>query len=140
MTPPVDLTDVPAVTAEALLVPMREAISRGRGLALLTGLDESTIRALEAEIWQSFSCDPRLRLAVALRFRALLDVFAHRRLKELFLQQGFKMIARAIREASLQRLNTRVGFCAQKFVMALATPPASRTRNAAAVADQRAAA
>ena len=54
------------------------------------------------------------------RFRALLDVFSRRRLKQEFLNQGFKLIARAVAEASTQRLNTRYGFSSQKFVSAFA--------------------
>ncbi len=119
-------SDVPAVSTGALLVVMRAAIANGQGLALLNGLSEDNIRALETKIWSHFANEPQTRLAVALRFRALLDVFASRRLKELFLQNGFKLIARAIAEASTQRLNTQFGFKAQKFVTALSTPPARR--------------
>jgi hypothetical protein len=140
MRPPVDCSDVPAVKTEALLIPMRRAIAEGRGLALLTGLKESTIRDLEHELWQHFANEPETRLAVALRFRALLDVFGQRRLKDLFLAQGFKLIARAIREAAQQRLNTRYGFCAQKFVIALATPPAARACVSIIAVRERAAA
>ena len=39
-----------------------------------------------------------------------------RRLKDAFLNQGFKLIARAVHEAAAQRLNTRFGFSAQKFL------------------------
>ena len=126
MTATINPSDVPEISTDALLVPMRAAIAKGQGLALLNGMIEVDIRALEAEIWAHFANDPQTRLAVALRFRALLDVFAARRLKELFLQNGFKLIARAIREASTQRLNTRFGFKAQKFVAALSVAPGDR--------------
>jgi hypothetical protein len=56
---------------------------------------------------------------VALRFRALLNVFADRRLKGVLLANGFKAIAAAVMHASTQRLNARYGFKAQAFVMAL---------------------
>ena len=114
-----DLSDVPAVGKHDLYVPMRMLIKNGRGLALLNGLSEVDIRALESAIWQHFRDQPEKRVAVALRFRALLDVFASRRLREEFLNQGFKLIARAVAEASTQRLNARFGFRAQKFVCAL---------------------
>ena len=114
-----DLSDVPAVGMDDLYMPMRMLIKNGRGLALLNGLSEVDIRALESAIWQHFRDQPEKRVAVALRFRALLDVFASRRLREEFLNQGFKLIARAVAEASSQRFNTRFGFRAQKFVCAL---------------------
>jgi hypothetical protein len=105
---------------------MRAAIANGQGLALLNGLSETAIRDLETVVWAHFPDDAQTRLAVALRFRALLDVFSARRLKQLFLMNGFKLIARAVAEASQQRLNTDYGFSAQKFVAALSTPPSAR--------------
>ena len=121
--PSIDPVDVPPVSLEQILVPLREAIANGQGLALLNGLSEEAIRDLEGTVWSEISC-PKTRVAVALRFRALLDVFRARRLKHLFLMNGFKLIARAAREASSQRLNASYGFNAQKFVFALAAAPA----------------
>lgn len=115
----IDSSDVPAVGLHDLYMPMRYLINQGRGLALLNGLSETDIRAVESQIWAHFASSPEKRVAVALRFRALLDVFSRRRLKDEFLNQGFKLIARAVAEASTQRLNTRFGFNAQKFVAAL---------------------
>lgn len=119
----IDQTDVPAVSLHDLYAPMRRLISEGRGLALLNGLSETEIRDVESQIWADFADKPQARLAIALRFRALLDVFSTRRLRQEFLNQGFKLIARAVAEASTQRLNTRFGFTAQKFVMAFAPVP-----------------
>ena len=115
----IDLADVPPVTTADLAVPMRIAIEHGHGLALYKGLSEAEIRAIEADLWTRFSHAPQTRLAVAIRFRALLAVFATRRLKHLFLKTGFKLIARALAEAATQRINADVGFSAQKFVLAL---------------------
>lgn len=126
----IDLSDVPAVNLHDLYAPMRRLIADGRGLALLNGMSETDIRALESHIWRDFADEPEARLAIAMRFRALLDVFATRRLRQEFLNQGFKLIARAVAEASSQRLNTRFGFKAQAFVMALAPAPAAKTRAA----------
>lgn len=116
----IDSRDVPSVALHDLYAPMRRLIAEGRGLALLNGMSETEIRAVESQIWADFADQPETRLAIALRFRALLDVFATRRLRQEFLNQGFKLIARAVAEASTQRLNTRFGFTAQKFVTALA--------------------
>lgn len=116
----IDLSDVPTVSLHDLYAPMRRLISEGRGLALLNGLSEAEIRDVESQIWADFADQPHARVAIALRFRALLEVFASRRLRQEFLEQGFKLIARAVAEASTQRLNTRFGFTAQKFVTAFA--------------------
>lgn len=115
----IDLADVPPVTPADLTLPMRIAIAHGHGLALYKGLSENQIRAIETDLWAQLSHAPEIRLAVAVRFRALLDVFATRRLKQLFLKTGFKLIARALAEAATQRINAEVGFSAHKFVLAL---------------------
>lgn len=115
----IDLADVPPVTPADLTLPMRIAIAHGHGLALYKGLSENQIRAIETDLWAQLSHAPEIRLAVAVRFRALLDVFATRRLKQLFLKTGFKLIARALAEAATQRINADVGFSAHKFVLAL---------------------
>jgi hypothetical protein len=114
-----DLADVPSVRASELRLPMQLLIERGQGLALIKGLSEREIRELEDEIWAHFESDNEARLALALRFRALLDVFAYRRLKRLLLERGFKLITAAIEEAARQPLNVRFGFNAQKLLMAL---------------------
>jgi hypothetical protein len=114
-----DLADVPSVRASELHLPMQLLIARGQGLALIKGLSEREIRELEDEIWARFEDDNEARLALALRFRALLNVFAYRRLKRLLLERGFKLITAAIEEAARQPLNVRFGFNAQKLLMAL---------------------
>jgi hypothetical protein len=136
MTRTIDSSDVPAVGMHDLYMPMRHLINEGRGLALLNGLSEKDIRSLESHIWAHFADAPEKRVAVALRFRALLDVFSRRRLKQEFLNQGFKLIARAVTEASSQRLNARFGFSAQKFVTAL-SPSASRRQLQTSQTDLR---
>ena len=125
MTIILNLADVPRVDAAELDIPMRLLIGKGQGLALLKGLTEREIRDLENEIWTGFEGSDEARLAVALRFRALLDVFASRRLKGLLLERGFRLIAAAIREASRQPLNTRFGFNAQRLLTALDAATAS---------------
>lgn len=132
MTVSIDCSDVPAVGMHDLYMPMRHLIANGRGLAMLNGMSEPDIRDVESQIWAHFADQPGARVAVALRFRALLEVFASRRLRQEFLEQGFKVIARAVAEAAGQRLNTRFGFNVQKFVVALA--PVSRSApNSAAI-------
>ena len=115
MTIILNLADVPRVDAAELDMPMRLLVGKGQGLALLKGLTEREIRELENEIWSGFEGSDEARLAVALRFRALLDVFASRRLKGLLIERGFRLIAAAIQEASRLPLNTRFGFNAHKL-------------------------
>jgi hypothetical protein len=124
-----NLADVPQIAASDLDRAMQLLIARGQGLALLKGLTEQEIRKLEDDIWLEFDGDAEVRLAVALRFRALLAVFTARRLKDLLLERGFKVIAAAIVEAARQRLNTRFGFNAQRLLLAVdaATSPARVT-------------
>lgn len=125
MTASLNLSDVPQVEASELDMPMRLLIETGQGLAFIKGLTEKEIREVEQQVWAAFEGTSEARLAVALRFRALIDVFGARRLKELFLNRGFKLIAAAIAEASTQRLNVRFGFNSQKLLLALeaATTP-----------------
>lgn len=115
----IDLADVPVVNASELNVIMEMLIERGQGLALLRGLREDEIRVLENDLWAEFEVPDASRLATALRFRALLDVFASRRLKALFLDRGFRIWAVAVREAARRPLNIRFGFNAQQLLMAL---------------------
>jgi hypothetical protein len=123
-----DATDVPRVAPRDLNRPMQILIANGHGLALLKGLSRSEFRQLECVLWNEFDDDPGTRLAVALRFRALVDVFATQRLKDLLLERGFKVITAAIAETSTLRLNTRFGFYPQKLLLAIdaATDPAHR--------------
>jgi hypothetical protein len=114
-----DTADVPPVAPRDLNRPMQIPIANGQGLALLKGLSESELRQLECILWNEFGNDSRTRLAVALRFRALVDVFAARRLKDLLLERGFKVVTAAIAEASTLRLNTRFGFNSQKLFLAV---------------------
>jgi hypothetical protein len=119
MTATLNLADVPQVAASDLDLPMQFLIANGQGLALLKGLTEKEIRHLENHIWSVYEGSAERRLAVALRFRALLDVFASRRLKQLLIERGFKVVAAAIAQASEQRLNARFGFSAQKLFLTI---------------------
>jgi len=119
MTIALNLADVPKVAAAELALPMRLLVEKGQGLALLKGLTEREIRDLEIDIWKEFDGSDEARLAMTLRFRALLATFDSRRLKALFLDRGFKLIAAAVKEAAEQPLNHRFGFNAQKLLLAL---------------------
>lgn len=124
----VDPADVPQVSASDLYLPMQMLIANGQGLALLKGLSERDLRELETAIWSELGCDPAVRVAVALRLRALVKVFGARRLKDMLLARGFKVISAAIAAASKQRLNARFGFNAQHLLLAIETATAPKHR------------
>ncbi|MGQ0456453.1 MAG: hypothetical protein ACT4OU_05270 [Hyphomicrobium sp.] len=130
--PPIsfDAADVPHVAPDALNVAFCHLISQGRGLALLHGLAENQIREVEDALWRAFPHDAETRLAAALRFRALIEAFGARRLKDLLLHNGFKTIQTAVSVASTERLNARFGFRRQAFVMALSDLTTGRIPNA----------
>lgn len=127
----IDLADVPVVNALELHVLMDLLRSSGQGLALLRGLNENDIRVIEDRLWSAFDCPNARRLAIALRFRALLAVFASRRLKALLLERGFRIMALAVREAARRPLNVRYGFNAQLFLLALEAAAACPALDAA---------
>lgn len=116
-----DLSDVPVVDASDLAFVIELLRERGQGLALLRGLREDEIREIEDAIWTAFDDASKgtARLAVALRFRALLTAFAGRRLKALFLERGFRLLALAAQDAAARPLNVRFGFNAQQMLLAL---------------------
>ncbi|MBS0234094.1 MAG: hypothetical protein JSR99_11495 [Proteobacteria bacterium] len=119
MTVPFDPANVPTVKTSEFDFVIQLLIASSQGLALLRGLAEDEIRAIEDRIWAEFDGPDHARLAVALRFRALLGVFASRRLKALFLERGHRLLAAVTREVSVCPLNVRFGFNAQRLLMAL---------------------
>ena len=114
-----DTTDIPPVAPEDLAIPMRYMIASGRGLVLLRGLCERELREIEDAVWTELAPDRTRAIAVMLRFRCLVEVFAARRLTTMLLKNGFNLIAPAIRVAAEMRLNVKWGFSPQKFLTAL---------------------
>jgi hypothetical protein len=115
----VDRSDVPLVASHDLLVPMQHLIDTERGLALLNGISNAELREVDHAVWDALEGDAGRRVAVLLRFRALIQVFKARRLAELFLHRGFMMIAPAVHVAARMRLNSEWGFNPLKFERAL---------------------
>lgn len=119
MTALIDVTDIPAVSERQLMVPLQLLIARGRGLALLDGLDDTTFAEIEDYVWRHLDGGREAKLAVVLRFRALVEVFGARRLKALFLETGFALLAPAIATAAGLRLSARRGFSPQTYLVTL---------------------
>jgi hypothetical protein len=114
-----NLADVPVVDASDLGFVLQHLVDSGQGLALLRGLQETEIRDIEDRLWTEFQGANDARLATALRFRALLQVFASRRLKALFLERGFRLLLAVAHEAATRPLNVRFGFNSQRMLGAL---------------------
>ena len=114
-----DPTDVPAVAAEDLAAPMRLLIAEGRGLVLLRGLTQEDAKLIEDCLRQRLGKEPSVELAALMRFRALVDVFACRRLGEMLLERGHEVIAPALQNAAQMRLSLKWGFNPQKFRRAI---------------------
>lgn len=119
MRPDLDLTDVAIVSSLDMAVPMNHLIDAGRGLVLLDGMSAEDMRAVDAAVWDKLACDAAQRVAVLLRFRSLVQVFASQRMKLMFLHTGFNMLAPALHVAATMRLNAERGFNPLKFERAL---------------------
>jgi len=119
MTTTLHMTDVPFVPAAALARAMRCMIDDGKGLVLLRGLAAEDMQALEAAIWDRLEGTLAERRAVLVRFQALADVFASRRLREMMLRHGFPLLAPAMQVAARLRLNAERGFSPFTFHCAL---------------------
>lgn len=119
MSRTLDQTDIPLVPPAQLARAMRFMIDSGRGLVLLRGVSGADMRELEEAIWDHLEGDLIQRRAVLVRFRCLVEVFSARRLRELMLRRGFRLIAPAIHLAAGTRLSTKWGFNPHKFNLAL---------------------
>jgi hypothetical protein len=98
---------------------MRLMIDSGRGLVLLRGMTGADMRELEDAIWDRLEGDIVQRRAVLVRFHCLVHVFSARRLHDLMLRRGFRLIAPALQLAAETRLNARWGFNPHRFNLAL---------------------
>lgn len=114
-----DPSDVPTVAAEDIAAPMRRLIAESRGLVLLRGMTPEDKALVEETLHQMLGKDPSRELAALMRFRALVEVFASRRLRELMLERGHEVIAPALQTAAQLRLNLGWGFNPQRFTRAL---------------------
>ena len=113
----VNLSDVPLVNPADLARPMQYMLDTGRGLAMLRGITAAELREVDHALWDEL--DPAQRVAVLVRFRSLVKVFAARRLADLLLHTGYNVIAPAVHVAARMRLNTDRGFNPVKFERAL---------------------
>jgi hypothetical protein len=116
---PINLSDVRVVDAQNLALPMQYLVSSGRGLVMLRGVSEAELREVDRALWDELSDNSAERLAMLVRFRCLVKVFAARRLSDLLMHTGYRLIAPAVRVAAQMRLNADLGFNPIKFERAL---------------------
>jgi hypothetical protein len=88
MSSTLDRSDVPLVASHELLVPMQHLIDGERGLAMLNGISSAERREVDHAVWNALKGCSARRVAVVLRFRALMQVFKAHRLAELFCVAG----------------------------------------------------
>ncbi|MBL8567424.1 MAG: hypothetical protein JNM89_17070 [Hyphomicrobiaceae bacterium] len=114
-----DTTDLPMVRRAALALAMHLLIEDERGLVLLRGATSADRANLEAKFWDCFDGDTREGVATLVRLWSLIDVFQARRLQDLLMARGFRVVQSAIKVAASSRLNLQWGFNPQRFVTAL---------------------
>ena len=114
-----NLTDVALVNPSDLGMVMQYMVKSGRGLAMLRGVTEAELREIENALWDELSDDPPQRVATMVRFRCLIAVFRARRLRDLLMHTGYRLIAPAVQVAARMRLNAELGFNPVKFERAL---------------------
>ena len=116
---PLNLSDVTLVDGRNLALAMQYMVKTGRGLTMLRGISEDELREVDRALWEVLGDDPHQRLAVLVRLRCLVKVFAARRLSNLLLHTGYRLIAPAVQVAARMRLNADLGFNPAKFERAL---------------------
>jgi L-alanine-DL-glutamate epimerase-like enolase superfamily enzyme len=116
---PVNLTDVALVDPNRLALALEYMVKTGRGLTMLRGITEAELREVDQALWDELGSNPVERVAVLVRFRCLIRVFAARRLANLLMQAGYRLLAPAARVAARMRLNADLGFNPIKFERAL---------------------
>ena len=116
---PLNLSDVALVDARDLGMVMQYMVRSGRGLAMLRGVTEAELRQIEGVLWDELSDNPSQRVAVMVRFRCMIGVFRTRRLSDLLLNTGYRLIAPSVHVAAGMRLNASLGFNPVKFERAL---------------------
>lgn len=119
-----DLADVPRTEPRHLERLMAILVRQGHGLMLIRGADDAVLRAVEAEFWAVSEGDTQSAVAAMVRFRAVVDAFAARRLKSLLLNEGLAVLGAVFRVAASMRLNAARGFSPQGLVWGVAADAA----------------
>jgi hypothetical protein len=114
-----NFADVIPVDPEHLALTLKYLVETGRGLAMLRGITQAQLCEVERALWDELGRNGAERVAVLVRLRCLIGVFAARRLTDLLLQTGYPLLAPAGRVAARLPLNADLGFNRAKFEQAL---------------------
>ncbi|MDX2258854.1 MAG: hypothetical protein NW205_08055 [Hyphomicrobiaceae bacterium] len=115
-----DVADVPGVSAADMAVAIAAMVRSGQSNVLFQPRGKAAREAIEAGFWSSFRGPTAAGVATLLRFWALVDAFAHSRLKSRLMNEGFALLGPAGAVAAGQRLNATWGFAPQRLMWALA--------------------
>lgn len=124
-----DTTDIPRADPALLALMLELLVDSGHGLIMLNDTDVAAVQSVELAFWRHFDGDTAEGVATIVRFRALIAVFASRRLASLLMREGFPVLQAAFRVAADLRLNPSRGFSPQGIVWAVtAALNSSRSR------------
>lgn len=119
MIAPVDLTDIPVVTA-AELWPIVEATISPRMSELVSApLSQQQIDAVLRAFWSAHEGTGAQGLALSHRLIALLQGLSRRRFARLIHKQPHEVLQAAVNAAATLRLNAKWGFNPMRFAAAL---------------------
>lgn len=120
MTRQFDISDVPTVSAAAMEAMVDLLVSNGRARAFFNGHDATLRATVEGEFWAAFDGPTGEGVATLVRFWALIDSMAARRVSRLLFAEGFSVLKPLARSAAKLRLNATWGFAPQRLLWAVA--------------------
>ncbi len=107
---PIDLTDVPAVSARELSVAVKLLALHGASLETAHKLSDSALSKVFTAYWDLVSRDGGRKTATLVRLQNLINVCATRRMQALLQNYGRAAVAEAVQAAATSRLNDSYGF------------------------------
>ena len=119
MTTPLDLSDVPPVSARELSVAVKLLTLHGGALATAHTMTDDALRNVFAAYWQLVARDAARKTATLVRLQHLIAVCASRRLQGLLADHGGRGVAEALNGAATCRLNVAYGINPMKLARAM---------------------
>jgi len=121
MTSPLDLSDVPRVSARELSVAVKLLALHGGSLAAAHTMTDDALRNVFAAYWSLVARDAARKTATLVRLQHLIVVCASRRMQALLAEHGGRGVAEAVNAAATSRLNVTYGLNPAKLARALHT-------------------
>ncbi len=106
---PFELTDIPRVAGTDLHAVIGDLVAAGHANFVFGNVTDEDRAQFTTTFWQTYSGDTGLGAAILIRFWALVDVLASRRMQALLLDRGFSFLRLAAQAAAKQRLNAQRG-------------------------------